>query len=236
MKKYIWVMMLTLLIISLMSYVVLGQETETDSIRCDNGCPITALDGDSSNARVYLVTSDNEYKCNQEVWDIDLTTNASVAQWIDISFTGETWNWYVRKPGEYYTMCNKITLASNEQVTVKFKEINNLKSLTSDIAEEIETAYSIGDSGWINAANLNQKEKVYTDSLDLHDGIEITLGNKIKVVNCNSACEYTGSATIQFTLDKQKDWLDVDGNFLMHGTGTNQYDYYSTTPFEPVRS
>lgn len=172
-----------------------------------------------ANARVY--SSNPEVgSCNKTRWEVQVTVHASVAQWVDWSISGTRYDWKIRKPGEYAANSLTATLASNGDVGIQFDGFGNLYSADS-MNKEIETWYAYGDGlppvedeRWIPASALYELRALVEDSDRLHGGLDWKLWNKIKVVECNSACEYENIATITLVLDNQKIWINpATGNF-----------------------
>lgn len=233
MKKFAWLSLVALLIVGLLSFGVLAQEMSTNCY-----CPppepdcLTVYDtatGQEATEAIAAVGGGFEGSCNKPVWDVEWITHASVAQWVDFEFTGTAWNWYVRKPGDYYTDCNKFIIASNGDIMVTFDGFADLQYLDegNGVDETISTYYKFNredtidpddpvnfpDTPWIPAANLNGS-RTLNDNQALHDGIMYSMWNRIVVENCNSACEYEDTAIIRITLDNQKDWIDENGDFI----------------------
>lgn len=161
--------------------------------------------------------------CNKTSWPINVTVHASVAQWVDWSISGTRYEWQVRKPGEYAANSLTATLKSNGPVTVDFAGFGNLYSADS-VNQEIETWYAYGgtlpgsgDARWIPANALDGVKALVKDSVELHDGYDWKLWNKIKVVECNSACEYEDNAIITLVLDNQKDWIEPGSGYFAAG-------------------
>lgn len=162
-------------------------------------------------------------KCNKTYWDIPVTVHASVAQWVEFSINGTRYDWRVRKPGTYGANSLTATLKSNYDVEIDFDGFADLQYLgTGGVKRTIDTWYAFGegkDPGdtkleFIPAADLNAMDTIIKDSGNLHNGYSWKLWNKIKVENCNSACEYQDDANITLVLMNQKIWIDPQtGNF-----------------------
>lgn len=166
-----------------------------------------------ANARAWSSDPENG-ECNYTKWPIDVTVHASVAQWVDWSISGTRYDWRVRKPGEYAANSLTAFIQSNSDVEVDFEGFEDLQ-YQGDVAPgaegKIETWYAYGEGGpggvkWIPAPAMNRAE--VPDSGDLHAGISWKLWNKIKVVECNSACEYQDDAIITLVLKNLKCWID----------------------------
>jgi len=162
-------------------------------------------------------------QCNKIYWEVPVTVHASVAQWIVWTLSGSRYDWRVRKPGEYAANSLTATLKSNSDVEVDFRGFANLRYWASDrfpgVDQEIETWYAYGEASdpsglkWIPAAEINGMDALVKDSCDLHAGYSWKLWNKIKVKECNSACEYNDNATITLVLQNQKCWIDPNTGF-----------------------
>lgn len=161
--------------------------------------------------------------CNKFVWEVPITVHASVAQWVEFSHSGTRYDWRVRKPGTYAANSLTFTLKSNSDVCIRFDGFENLRYVGSarfpGVKQDIETWYAFGegehpgDFEWISPSKLNKRSYI-KDSANLHEGISWKLWNKIKVENCNSACEYQDDAMLTVVLLNQKVWIDGrDGYF-----------------------
>ncbi|MCR4426039.1 MAG: hypothetical protein NUW23_07620 [Firmicutes bacterium] len=154
--------------------------------------------------------------CNKQTWTVDVTTHASVAQWIEWSLSGTRWDWRVMKPGTYATDCITATLKSNGAVAINYDGFADLAYQgTGGVEQTIDTWYAFGptipaptSSSWVRAADLNNDDDLVPDSAALHAGLSWKLWNKIQVVECNSACEYEDTATITLVLQTMKPWVD----------------------------
>jgi len=174
----------------------------------------------AANARAWSSNPVSD-KCNKIYWKIPVTVHASVAQWIEWTLSGSRYDWRVRKPGTYAANSLTATLKSNSDVEVDFDGFDNLQYLGDDgVKEDIDTWYAYGEAGnpgeleWIPAGRINDLDALVEDSCDLHAGYSWKLWNKIKVTECNSACEYEDDATITLVLMNQKIWIDPEtGNF-----------------------
>jgi len=160
--------------------------------------------------------------CNTGRWEIPVSVHASVAQWVEFSLSGSRYIWRVRKPGEYTANSLTATLQSNGDVKIDFEGFANLQSVSGDSVEkEIPIWYAATNVmdpnaiyNWIPATELNVIDDLVKDSAKLHRGYAWKLWNKIKVVECNSACEYQNDATITLVLDNQKDWIDPSTGYF----------------------
>lgn len=156
--------------------------------------------------------------CNKKYWHIPVTVHASVAQWIDFTFTGTRWDWFVRKPGWYAANCITAKVASNGDVLIDYEGFGNLQGTFN----QIPIWYSFGGSiteaqtnGWVPGPLLNDDDDLLDESeywLDgrnlLHEGLTWKLFNRINVVDCNTACEYEDVAEIILSLNQQKIWIE----------------------------
>lgn len=146
--------------------------------------------------------------CNKIKWVIPVTVHASVAQWVEWSISATRYDWRVRKPGIYAANSLTAWIKSNGAIEIDFADFGNLAGLGG----EIETWYAYGPVlntlSWIPAAALTSC--TIPDDGDIHAGISWKLWNKIKVVPCNSACEYNDDATITLVVQNQKCWIDPE--------------------------
>ncbi|AEH50596.1 hypothetical protein [Pseudothermotoga thermarum] len=158
-------------------------------------------------------------ECNKQTWNINVGVDVSVAQWIEWSLTASKWKWYVRKPGMYVADCITANLKSNGPVKVKVV-MGNITGGNPNTNSTIESWYgadfaaqSPGNVAYWLPAPIDYEFTV-PDSNTLHAGYAIKLWNKINVVECNSACEYSATGTITLTLQTIKPWIDPEtGNF-----------------------
>ena len=185
---------------------------------------------EANDARLYtyINTPDGEMpqgNCNKKEWLINLKITASIAQWIDWHITWNEWNWYVRKPGIYGGNCIQACIASNGDIKIDYEGFDNLQPAIPG-NNPIPVWYAHDGDGnpmvnpaalWSTPAELNANDDYLLDAELgdlLHDGICWKLYNKIEVVECNSACEYSNEPTITLTLNNQKDWIEwVDGGW-----------------------
>lgn len=161
--------------------------------------------------------------CNKESWQIPVSVHASVAQWIEFTLTGSKYVWRVRKPGTYAANSLTATLKSNGDVKIDFEGFGDLQSLDESVKDNIPIWYAAADvvdpsyirpKHWIRADAMNGIDALVEDSGRLHRGYMWKLWNKIRVVECNSACEYQNDATITLVLQNLKTWINpVTGYF-----------------------
>ena len=236
MKKYVWLSLVALLVVALLSFGVVAQEP---TINCtpppppENCLTVYNADGTVATEAKAYTSGGDKGNCNQPSWSVSWLTHASVAQWVDFEFTGTAWYWYVRKPGEYYTDCNKLLISSNSDIKLTFAGFADLKYLGDNGVDEtistwykikqeatndLKLSYALPETPWKAAIDLNQASYTINDSQALHDGVLYSLWNKIKVDNCNSACEYEDQGTIYISLVNQKPWIDSEGDFNMDYT------------------
>jgi len=168
------------------------------------------------NARAYI-SGHAEGACNKKVWEAIISARANIAQWVDWEFENTRWDWYVRKPGDYYANSFKFKLSSNGDVAVTFADFDDLGYLGQDgVKETIDTYYFAGlqrDIEWIRADEL-ECTHTFEDSAELHAGLEFKLWNRIDVTPCNSASSYANAGKVTITLQNQKDFIDDDGNWV----------------------
>ncbi len=164
-------------------------------------------------APAWAFTTDPKFgACNKETWNISVGVDVSVAQWIEWQLTASKWKWYIRKPGTYVADCITANLKSNGPVGIKIV-MGNITGGNPNTNSIIEAFYGADFSAqhpsnvqWWLPAPLEFQFTV-PDSFDLHAGYAIKLWNKIKVVECNSACEYSATGTITLTLQTIKPWI-----------------------------
>ncbi|NMB12848.1 MAG: hypothetical protein GX977_11235 [Firmicutes bacterium] len=176
---------------------------------------VVAVEGDAANAWVFRIKPGFKSECNITPRTESIEARAFVAQWArwEMDFSG--WEWYVKKPGEYYGNCIKGELQSNGDIQLLF-ELADLEGGNPDTNTIIETYYSYttGTNApltWYRAGSF--PEAFVGDSTALHKGLTWKLWNKIKVVECNSPGMYANSGTITMVLANQAPWIDADGEF-----------------------
>lgn len=232
MKTTVRSLFLAFLMVAFMSTMVFaamgGNENAVwDGEEATYGDVITNPDtGDYGDARAFIRGGAYQ-ECNKD-FSVDFTTKAHVAQWGKFNLTSTMWEWYVRKPGTYFTDCITVTVQSNSDISITGEGFGNL--LYGDVSEypdnhpqgsvnpEIATWYAGKTTGmmptpgeWVEASALNEGITI-ADSLDLHEGLVYKLWNKIQVVECNTASTYVNTGTITFALANQKDFI-VDGEW-----------------------
>ncbi len=173
-----------------------------------------------------------EFGCNKSPLVIEWATKLQMAQWAFYNFNDTQWNWYVRKPGEYFADCIGGSIRSNGDLRVTFAGFGPLlyEAAGQGVTEEIETWYGYSNeetdmgpflptggvgtdtagnfaSGWYQAPI---PDLLIGDSQRLHDKYSFKLWNRIKVVPSNSASNYSNTGTITITLENQKDWIDPE--------------------------
>ncbi|ACM23628.1 hypothetical protein [Thermotoga neapolitana] len=177
-------------------------------------------DSDPNNARA-LISEGMSGNCNRHQWEIPMTLEVQVAQWVKWHLTGTKWTWFVRKPGTYVANCITAELHSNSDLEITFSGFDHLKYATgTSVNDTIEVEYAFGpqlpipEEVWTPAPDLNNVTLLVPDSQILHDGATYKLWNRIHVVRCNSASTYRDTGTITLTLKNQKPWIDEEGNYV----------------------
>jgi hypothetical protein len=155
--------------------------------------------------------------CNKAEWLVPVEIHASIAKWIDFTLDWNRFDWFIRKPGIYCGDCIEACIAANGDVFIDYEGFDNLQPeiagndpISVWYGIEDATHYPMIDDNWIAAVDLNAEDDwLYDAELGelLHDGVCWKLWNKIEVVVCNSACNYSNFATITLTLDNQKPWI-----------------------------
>jgi len=181
---------------------------------------VYAYDGDPNNAKAFVSMGDSGY-CNRHVWEIPMTLEVQVAQWVHWNLTGTKWTWFVRKPGTYVANCITATLQSNSDLEITFSGFDHLKYATgTSVNDTIEVEYAFGpqlpipENIWTPAPELNYVSLLVPDSQILHNGVTYKLWNRIHVERCNSASTYRDSGIIILTLKNQKPWIDDEGDYV----------------------
>ncbi|PLV59850.1 hypothetical protein [Thermotoga sp. KOL6] len=181
---------------------------------------VYAYEGDTGNARAFI-SDPMSGSCNKHQWEIPMTLEVQVAQWVRWQLTGTKWTWFVRKPGTYVANCISATLQSNSDLEITFSGFDHLKYATgTSVNDTIQVEYAFGpqlpipEDIWTPAPDLNNVTLNVPDSQTLHNGVVYKLWNRIHVVRCNSASTYRDSGYIYLTLKNQKPWIDEEGNYV----------------------
>ena len=168
-------------------------------------------------ARLWRMGDEFSGNCNKKYWSHDVSVTASIAQWIDFSLSYTQFDWYIRKPGTYAGNCIAAWIASNSDILIDYDGFDSLmpaivgnNPIPVWYSFETDGGWPEVNAGWVEATDLNDDDDTILDCTLLHYGIVWKLWNKIKVVECNSACEYSDYATITITLNNQKDWIVWD--------------------------
>jgi hypothetical protein len=174
------------------------------------------------NARAFTSMS-AQGACNKVNWEIKITTEVQVAQWVKWKIDGTKWTWFVRKPGDYYTNSVKFFLQSNSDIILSASGFGDLEYFLQDqgVNRFIETYWfaTLDPAGtplvndWTRAEAVNGSLTV-PDSQELHNGMVAYLWNRIRVVECNSASTYRNTGTITITLKNQKHWITDEGEYV----------------------
>jgi hypothetical protein len=172
------------------------------------------------NGRLFRGGERIEGNCNKKWWAVDVEIHASIAQWVDFSLQWDRYDWFIRKPGCYAGNCIEACVASNSDILIDYEGFEDLQpSIAGNnpipVWYSIETGggFAEANAGWVTAAALNTLDNTLPDTQELHEGICWKLWNKICVIECNSACEYSDYATITLTLENQKDWIYWDEGY-----------------------
>jgi len=157
-----------------------------------------------------------ESYCNADQC-VTFTVNASLAQWLELYISHTRWEWRILKPGDYATDSIAIAFRSNGNVTVCLYGFGPLVNVDGD---EIPVATAlVYDSLPPGPGDWHWDDWCYTFQEDeSHDTIAVKFWIRLIVVPCDSACEYTDTGTVCFTLDEQKPWVDRE-------TGEYDEDY-----------
>ncbi len=175
------------------------------------------VDVEGRDARLWRTGEEFAGNCNKTYWSHNVLITASIAQWIDFHLTYTQFDWYIRKPGTYAGDCIDACVASNGDIFIDYAGFADLQP-SNPANNPIPVWYSLETSGgwaevnagWVPASAMDAEDDwLYDADLGelLHTGICWKLWNKIEVLVCNSACEYSDEATITLTLWNQKDWI-----------------------------
>ncbi len=182
------------------------------------------MDPEDINGRLFRGGETISGNCNAAEWLVNVSIHASIGQWIDFELDWNRFDWFIRKPGIYAGNCIEACVASNGDIYIDYDGFADLQPDDPNVGVgtpipvwyglEIGTVTPLdNDALWVAAADLNEDDDLLEDSEALHYSICWKLWNKIEVIECNSACEYSDDATITLTLNNQKDWIDVDGHW-----------------------
>ncbi|MEO0112858.1 MAG: hypothetical protein ABIK80_02735 [candidate division WOR-3 bacterium] len=207
----------TLLLVALFSLVVFSQQwQERPSWFKTENCWVSQFGDPVARGRLWMEYHLQGDSCNKEHWYIPFTDSISVAQWIRWSIDGKKTLWRIRKIGEFCGIGPIICLKSNEDVVMSFEGFEN----PTNGETEIEKCFYFTDTTvtepgcnweWICIPDINN----YTIRFDFPNGcqpIAIKIWEKIRVEQCDRACEYVDpdGATIVLTLTVIKDWIDPE--------------------------
>lgn len=211
-----------LLLFALVAFAVCFAQSEVDVWQWNPETGQWDMNPAVRNARAFT-SMPAQGSCNKVNWEILITTEAQIAQWCKWEINGTKWTWFVRKPGDYYTNSVEFFLQSNGDVVLSASGFADLEYYLPDegVNRFIETYwFATPDPGaipgiddWTRAEGVNGSLLV-EDSLELHEGLRAYLWNRIKVVECNSACIYRDTGTITITLRNQKPWITDDGDYV----------------------
>ncbi len=217
---------LLVVLAALMAVAVLGVAqglpNQVEAWRWVEGTGWVSMANDGVEANAWAFTSDGIelQRCNKKDWTVEFTVHVSVAQWIEWRVNATKWKWYVRKPGEYAADCITLEVKSNGPVELRFTmpEIKRLPNQEiPGVKEIIESWYGVGmalPETWYQAPLDDELVYTFEDSDALHGGINTKLWNRIKVVECNSVCEYEAKGTLKLTLGIIKPWIDPETGFF----------------------
>jgi hypothetical protein len=167
--------------------------------------------------------------CDKLTWTATIENAASVAQWINWSFSDSRWDWQVRKPGTYAADCITFQLQSNNDVTMTFAGFEPLANVAG-YSSLIPAWYGFGDAisdvesgvlgGWMaakgtsqDADNINNLSLVFPYE-NIKNSRNYKFWTKIQVDPSTHSCEYYDSGVITLTLKEIKFWINSeDGNF-----------------------
>jgi hypothetical protein len=183
----------------------------------------------TAKARCWSYVTRYADSCNKEEWNLTLKHEASMAQWMIISMTGDGFHWGIRKPGDYCSDCVSFWFRSNYDVEVTFEDFEDLAPIDPDVTIDpyIEVMYALSDQGdappdpddpsWMTADDLNMVDIEVHDSRELHyDGWGKHIWAKIHVEPCNGPTDWVDPdwAIITCTLDNIRPWIDPDTGFF----------------------
>jgi len=215
MKKLALAIVMAALVVGLFATVASADATET----------VYAYEGNPANAVVWRIGEGWIEDCNKTPREQQVVVRANVAQWAKWSVDFSGWEWFVKKPGDYYADCVAGHVQSNGQVTIQFVGFGDLAAtegtnVVNGASGTIETFFAaLPGSGepelddWVKATELTSC--TLPDSMQLHEGYAFKLWNRIIVLDCNSPGTYEDVASLILTLDNQVDWIDEEtGNFI----------------------
>lgn len=215
MKKLALTFVISALVVGLFAVAAYAADWTHPDNRGDETYVQAYGDSDRLNAKVWRLSEGWDDDCNYDR-EVEVVIIANVAQWARWSCDYHGWEWYVRKPGDYFADCITGTLQSNGRVTISFSGFGDLEAqFNSAVDRWIETFYAAilddecrepEEEEWVSATELDPVP--FPDTQELHDGITWKLWNRIVVENCNSPGLYSNTPTLVLTLDNQADWLE----------------------------
>lgn len=190
-------------------------------------------------ARAWHMGPSQSGSCNKEMWEIDVSSHASVAQWIDWSISSSGWNFRIRKPGTYAANCLTAIVDSNADVLVSFNGFDDLRKLEDPNAGlPIETYYgfSLGEDinnvQWVKATELNElTARIPYCRNQFKLWIKIIIRDSFTATDeypKTRACNYQDDAKVTLQVSVLKNWIDPEtGNFkeTQPGLSGNVYNY-----------
>lgn len=163
--------------------------------------------------------------CNKQTWTVQVTTKASVAQWINWRFSDNIWSWQVKKPGIYAGDCMKFWIQSNADVNVDFRDFENLRYDDNNFDYSIPVWYGYTETGvkppaedsdWFTPDQLNNMDlKLSYADISGAAGKQYSLWNKIEIDPSTHACNYSASGFVDLKVSILKDFIDPnDGTWI----------------------
>jgi hypothetical protein len=194
-------------------------------------CPGGVFGSVATLARAWKGTDNHSSYCNKN-WTVTFQNQASIAQWMDLGLDSQDLYWRVLKPGEYATSGFNLVVKSNGNVSLAFAGFGDLVNLEGDVvnafyalvpANQIPTPAS-----WMAAPALNGLQFVFPEVQE-HTQLSYAMWNRVRIIECDSACEYKddAGASITFVLAEQKPWVDGE-------TGTWKVGYPAPPPYPPA--
>lgn len=223
MKRLAFAVVMVALVVGLFGAVALAgssEETVFAYLEDENGDVYVAR---TNLARVWRIAGPWQSCCNADRKQ-EVEVRVHVAQWACWGANYAGWDWYVKKPGDYFANCIEGWLQSNGSVIIGFEGFANPYwegdgGIVGTPDVEMWFAATQGsidpdtyDFNWISAEDLNEFTHQEPNTVNLHNGVSWKLWNRINVVNCNSPGDYVHTAFLTLTLANQVDWIE-DGDW-----------------------
>lgn len=157
---------------------------------------------------------------------VDIRYSKPDCPWIHYSVSATEWGWFVRKPGNYASICLTGTIASNVDLVINFMDFGDFRTPIRIGApmwslecqnKELETYYSAtlldipaSEVEWHRAIDFNKPENDLFIPKNPNEGTHWNLWTKICVTADVSACTFIDRAWLSFEMGNTKTWTDPE--------------------------